>query len=50
MTDEEKERAAYERYRGYKRAKWKSDSQDTTLAMIVVIIIMIILAWKLGIH
>lgn len=37
MTEEEKERAAYERYRRYKRAKWKSDSQDTTLAMIVVI-------------
>ena len=25
MTEEEKERSAYERYQRYKRVKWKSD-------------------------
>lgn len=50
MTEEEKERTAYERHRRYKRAKWKSNSQDTTLARIVVIIIMIVLAKKFGLH
>ncbi len=47
MTEDER---AYERYRRYKRAKWKSDSYDTSIGLIVTVIVMALLAMKFGIH
>ncbi len=48
MTEEEKDKEAYERYERYKRAKWKYESKGTTMVLIVVIAIMVYIAWKLG--
>ncbi len=48
MTEEEKDKEAYERYERYKRAKWKYESKGTTTVLIVVIAIMVYIAWKLG--
>ena len=41
MTEEEKDKEAYERYERYKRAKWKYESKGTTMVLIVVIAIMV---------
>lgn len=48
MTEEEKDKEAYERYERYKRAKWKYESKGTTMVLVVVIAIMVYIAWKLG--
>ena len=48
MTEEEKDKEAYERSERYKRAKWKYESKGTTMVLIVVIAIMVYIAWKLG--
>ena len=48
MTEEEKDKEVYERYKRYQRAKWKYESKGTTMVLVVVIAIMVYMAWKLG--
>jgi hypothetical protein len=50
MTNEEKDKEAYERYKRYRNAKWKYESKGMTVVLLVVIGIMVIMAWKLGLH
>ena len=48
MTEEEKDKEVYERYKRYQRAKWKYESKGTTMVLVVVIAIMVYMAWKLA--
>jgi hypothetical protein len=50
MTNEEKDRKAYERYKRYRNAKWKYEHESIPVVILVIVVIVVIMAWKLGLH